>query len=318
MHPAQTLWKRCAFALCGLTLISCAVRPARAAGTEYRHPLGFVLTLPAGWQAAANENGDAVLAPPDRQENEAIVLTAVKAPGQVRVTDPETVRAAEAEVTGSLPFLRRAAQPQSVKTGLGDGLRLAWEGTTPGGAEMRAVACLALFNEHVLVLLSAGAKERVLMRDEPLKAIFASFRNAADAPPSKAPGLRPAAPRPMTLDDGSEAARAWRERLSGKKLTVLSSYGSGSGGYSSQRETFVNSDGTYVFRGSSSVAIYVDGANGGSASRQAAEGRWRIFSRGGKPVLELSPNGAAVQQYELTSVQGKTYLNGTRTFVTDP
>jgi hypothetical protein len=61
--------------------------------------------------------------------------------------------------------------------------------------------------------------------------------------------------------------------------------------------------------------VYVPGASGSSASRDAQEGRWRVVDRNGQAMLELLPNSGNGELIRLGREGTKTFLNGTRWFV---
>jgi hypothetical protein len=84
---------------------------------------------------------------------------------------------------------------------------------------------------------------------------------------------------------------------------------------SSQRTLALGADGSYSFRKSSSVAIYVPGATGTSAGQNGQDGRWRIYEDNGRAMLELVSTTAGREVIVLTSEGSKTFLNGRRWLV---
>jgi len=56
--------------------------------------------------------------------------------------------------------------------------------------------------------------------------------------------------------------------------------------------------------------------DGGSAGRNEDAGAWQIVTEGDVARIELRSCSGAVSRYVLSQVDGKTFLNRTRTFVT--
>jgi hypothetical protein len=149
----------------------------------------------------------------------------------------------------------------------------------------------------------------------------ASSPETAASPPGAASpevGSAPSASAPPESATASPAAREWEARLRGQRLTQLSGYssGGGGGGYTSERHFYLCSNGSFVSSGQSSVSVYVPGATGGSARRSEDAGRWRIVAEGDLVRLELQSRDGGAARYLLSRVDGKTFLNRTRTFVT--
>lgn len=314
-----------------LALPSAAAPPGgKAASTvpTYRHPAGFRFAPPAGWRVQKQEDGNLQLVPGDAGQTEMVLVTADPAKGITRVNDPRLVELAEADLRQMFPFLVRVGEGVVVRTALGPGLRLTWEGTSPTDVEVRAALWVVLSGPKAMSLFAVGPREQVVARDAVLQRLFASFAPDTPAAGARTPAKRPplkrtarAAPSGQRAAkvDNSAVAKAWRQRLGGKKLTIMSSYSSGSsGGYNSRYDLVLKRNGTFLHHGSSSVSIYVEGATGSSAGREESAGKWRIFSRGGRGMLELVPETGKPVQFQLAAQDGKTYLNGARVFVTDP
>jgi hypothetical protein len=83
----------------------------------------------------------------------------------------------------------------------------------------------------------------------------------------------------------------------------------------SQKTLQLGVNGMYEFHRASSVSIDVSGASAASASRNGAQGRWRIFERDGKALLELLPANGAPETIALSADGSKTLLNGQRWLV---
>jgi hypothetical protein len=295
-----------------------SARPAAVSETIHRHPAGFTLACPAGWSVERGEENALLLVPGDRDPLEIYLVLADPASGITRAGDPRVAELVEASLTRLFPFLKRVGSSEPVATALGPGVRMAWEGVSPTDVAVRAEAYVVIAGDTAAELLAVGPRERLAQRSSRVRRLFASFASpqAARTVPSGRPS-RDRAVKPAKAQ--SPLARQWQQRLSGKKLTYLSSYSSGSsGGYNSRYDLTLSADGTFVFQGNSSVSIYVEGATGSSVGQESSAGSWRIVVLGGQPVLELKAEGKKTEQYRLTSQDGKTFLNGRRFFVTEP
>jgi hypothetical protein len=110
----------------------------------------------------------------------------------------------------------------------------------------------------------------------------------------------------------------WRKRLSGSKLTYVSSYTSGSsGGYSAQTVIHLCPAGIFSMESSSSVSVDVPGASGSSSGQDGGRGIWAIVAPAGNPALELRFDNGSAKLYSLTTPQNTLHLNGTRYFQTN-
>jgi hypothetical protein len=109
----------------------------------------------------------------------------------------------------------------------------------------------------------------------------------------------------------------WQQRLSGKKLTRLGSYGSSGGGYSFRNDAFLCSDGTYSERGESSVYADVANVSGSSGGTSAASGHWQVVDVDGVAHLEVQRDNGKTTSLPLRREGSKTFIGGKRVFVTD-
>jgi hypothetical protein len=118
----------------------------------------------------------------------------------------------------------------------------------------------------------------------------------------------------------TELARQWDQHLRGKKLTQLSSYssGGGGGGYSAERVAYFCRDGRFLYFASSSVSVYgSSGGMGSAAGSSEMTGRWRVVTEGEVAALEIDNDRGEHGYMRLDYDNGKTFVDGTRTFVTD-
>jgi len=276
---------------------------------------GVSVILPAGWQTGQRNDTQLQLLPTDPAEGEAVFIASASAMGATSLTDPRVIRSTELEMLQIFPHLVRVGAPVPIRNVLGAGIRLDWEGSPPGGALMRLSLHLALHEGQVVSVLAAGPRQQVVARRAVLQAIFNSM-----APSQSAAMAGGSALPPSSLDDRSRVAREWVAGLRGKKLTVLSGYnsGGGGGGMTSRADLILRADGRFTYASSSSVSINVDGLGQSSSGRDAAEGRWRIVSRGGSAVLELVSSAGNRQDVALSRDGTQTFLGGERAYVTDP
>lgn len=283
---------------------------------EFEHPLGFALSLPQGWSPVDAGGGQYQIVLPDARANEAIGLTAGVMDGAFSATSADAILSTEQEISRQYPQLRRIGPPQSFATQSGDAVRLDWEGPMPDGSLARLAVYLASVDNVAVSILSAGLSDDVMARGNELVPVFASLRKSVTAPTT--PALPPSG-LPGQLHDGSAVAIDWTQALAGKKLTVLSGYSSSgsSGGMTARYDMVLYHNGSFVYSGSSSVSMSVDGMGGSSVSQESSEGSWRIVSQGAAAFLELTSDQGK-QFGELTRRGSETYLSGTRVFVTDP
>ncbi|MDZ7631080.1 MAG: hypothetical protein U5K74_06970 [Gemmatimonadaceae bacterium] len=279
-------------------------------GAVVRHPAGYAVTLPAGWSTTPLDAEHVRILPPSARDGEALVFVVAPAGGVTSVTDPESIRQSEAQIRLQYPQLRRVGEVRTFTTGIGRGIRLDFEGQKDGVTSQLSIYA-AIRRDQTVSIIAAGPKELIMRRLGPLDAVFATLNDAS-----------PAAPRPaLGRNDGSAMAREWTARLDGRTLTVMSGYSSGasSGGMTSRSDLVLRRDGRFTYTSSSAVSISVEGMGGSSSGRDAAEGTWRIFTRGGATVvLALTSADGRQQEFVLTRRGTQTFLNGTRAFVTEP
>lgn len=268
------------------------------------------LKVPAGWNAAAKEGGVLLTPPGFDPANASEIYVATSRPGYATPEDPALAAELAAENVNGAP-LRRA----TFAAGARPGVLYFWDFSHPQrGIPMTVRAYVTTSRNHALVLVALGTRESVTGRDAELRALAASLELAGTPPPAATPGA---------LHDNSAAGREWAARLAGKNLTQMSSYASsGGGGMSSRKDLTLHPSGRYQYRSESSVSMDVGPyasaptASAMSASRDANQGHWRVITQQGRPVLELRSDRGETFQQLLEFVDGKTFLNGTRTFVT--
>jgi hypothetical protein len=258
---------------------------------------GLEVQIPAGWQMTRTEKGAVVMPPDAIAGSEAYVVAMLPSGTDLR----------------SLVKGTPTAAPRMFQAAGGRGTVYSYGFIEEGREGNLELYVVPLKSGNIAGLMAAGLRYLLTGRSAAVMAMAASLREAAAAP---APA--PAAISATSLTAGTGLARQWTTRLAGKKLMQFSSYSSGSsGGMSSQRTLALGTDGSYWFRSSSSVAIYVPGATGTSAGRNGQEGRWRIYEEGGHVILELAPANGDRELITLTMDGTKTLLNGRRWLVGD-
>ncbi len=111
--------------------------------------------------------------------------------------------------------------------------------------------------------------------------------------------------------------REWLAHLAGKKVTRIGSYSSGSaGGYAYQTEVFLCSDRSFAIRSESSISVDVGAASAGSASQGNGQGAWYVITNGQAVGLILEYYSGEAEEYRMEYVDGGTYANGERVYVT--
>jgi hypothetical protein len=258
-----------------------------------------------------------VLLPPgvqgvDANANELYVAMAHE--GYQGTQDPRLHAELASSITQGRSHGVRVAK-EAFPTPRGEGLRIRLDFTDPNsGLPLRLDLYLVPGNGNVLVLVAAGLEQLVTRRTPLLIPMAASLSVNTVSP------ARQTAPAAGGVSDAAPASRQWAEKLRGMKLTQLSSYS----GMSSERYWYLHADGTYSHKGSSMVSIDVGpygGAPTASASsigRSAGQGTWRVVTEQGVTALVLRDGDGEQYVYRLEFAQGRTFLNGTRTFVTEP
>jgi hypothetical protein len=281
---------------------------------------GLEFRAPEGWSVKSN-NEAAVLLPPDMAKeagsNDPSELYIVAMlPGVKNLQDPQLASILKGQFFPAEAQLRPIGDPQTFRAASGAGYLHRYDAVSQGVALRIQIYVVGLNGGGAAATVAIGRPALVARRETLLATVAATLTREvaagvsapAAAPPAAAPNI------PTTPQAGQ-----WDRRLRGKKLYQFSSYSSspGSGGMSNQKTLLLAADGTYQFRRAGSVAIYVDGANGSSASQGADQGRWRIYEQAGKITLELVSAKSGTENIVLTSDGTKTLLNGQRWLVGD-
>lgn len=125
----------------------------------------------------------------------------------------------------------------------------------------------------------------------------------------------------------TQKVQYWYNRLSGRKLTYMSSHyssGGGFGGYStgggwSERSEFhLCADGKVHGSSSSSVNVDTGGAFGHSGRDSGRmQGTWQIQSFAGFPIIHARFMDGTIYRFTLSEQNGNTYLDNTQWHVTN-
>jgi hypothetical protein len=135
--------------------------------------------------------------------------------------------------------------------------------------------------------------------------------------PRAGPGMAAPGGQPGALDDGTPLGREWSQGLAGRKLTRFDRYSSGSsGGYTSEEELTLCSNGEYLYRKSSSMSVDVGGAYGSSAGRGGETGRWRVVTQGQVAGLELRATSGEVTLARLDFANNMVHVDGGQVYRT--
>jgi hypothetical protein len=113
-------------------------------------------------------------------------------------------------------------------------------------------------------------------------------------------------------------ADQWKERISGTRLTYMSSYnsGGGSGGYSNESIIDLCPQGYFNYSTNNHMSIDI-GSTAYSNRSGAGAGQWKVIgNHSGQAVLQLNFNSGEVYEYVLSQDGDKTFLNGDRYFRT--
>jgi hypothetical protein len=284
---------------------------------------GLEFHAPTGWTVKTNDQA-AALMPPDpvtelgsTDPSEIYLLGMQENVRNVR--DPQSVAAALKQYFPAEARLQPAAAPQSFQATGGSGYIYRFDAMSQGIPVRLHLYVVELRNGGTAGLVAVARPALMARREPALAAIAASLSHPPVAMAQNSTSVPAPAPTAAARGSNGPLAAQWDQRLRGRKLYQFSSYSSsyGSGGYNSQKTLLLGVNGAYEFRRSGSVSVYVDGANGSSASQNGDQGRWRIYEQGGKVYLELVSAKSGTETIALTADGSKTLLNGNRWLVGD-
>jgi len=266
---------------------------------------GLEFNTPKDWTVKANDAA-ALLTPPDmvmeaNGKDPSELYLVLQLPGLQSPQDPQLVSSVQKYFPANAN-VHVAGAPQGFRAVGGQGMIYRYDAVSEGVALNMRIYAVGLPGGGVAGVLAIARPMLMVLRETALSSVAMSLtRQAGVASP------------------GGALATQWDQKLRGRKLYQFSAYSSsyGSGGMNSQKSLLLGVNGMYEFRRSSSVSIDVPGASGGSASRNGAQGRWRIYEQGGNVVLELAPSSGAAETIVLTANGSKTLLNGQRWLVGD-
>lgn len=164
-----------------------AARPAPAGNAAavpadwqtFKHPLGFQMRYPAGWQLR-DAQGAILVVPPDLameygQPAEAILISGEKNAGVTGVDDPRLAQYVDAQMQRLVPGLTRKGPAEPLAASVPAGT-FTWTGKNPQtGAAIEARVHVVLFPDAALFLTALGKSELVARRDPILRQIAGSF-----------------------------------------------------------------------------------------------------------------------------------------------
>jgi hypothetical protein len=281
--------------------LTAAVAPSGNAGTRHRHANGLSVSAPAGWTFQDGPQG-IILLPPgvtfDPKQLDELYIAASQ-PGSA--SDPkvaEELRQGLGQQGGRLnqTTMQLGGRPAVVYSG---------QMRHPEQTLMIGIRIyLVQEGQNVNAVIGMGRADRVEQNDPGL-------RQAAATISFQAPPLPPAG----AVSDGSGIANQWVQKLRGQKLQQLTT-----GNYDAGRSVWIlAADGAFSYSSNYSGAVYAPGgANASVGSTANGQGRWRVVSRGGGAVLELKFSSGEQREYSLTANGSQTFMNGRRTYVTDP
>jgi hypothetical protein len=274
---------------------------------RHRHPGGLSLTPPAGWKVQDGPQGVVLLPPgvtfdPKRLDE---LYVATSQPGSA--TDPKFAE----ELSQGLGQQGGRLNQSTIQIAGRQAVVYSGQAKHPEQNLMMGIKIYLLQDgPNVNAVLGIGAVDRVEGNDAGLRQVAGSLSFQAAAAP-QAPPLPPAG----ALSDGSSVTVPWVQKLRGQKLQQITT-----GNYDAGRSVWIlKADGAFTYSSNYSGAVYAPGGANASVGRLAkGDGRWRIVSRGGGAVLELKFSNGEQREYNLTANGSQTFMNGRRTYVTDP
>jgi hypothetical protein len=301
--------------LAAITMDAQIARPVQPAPQQLSS--GLTLRVPATWTLSPTQEGAALIPPSHSQQDEVYAVGLL--PGVKDLNDPQLQSALSGQLAAEGTGVRPAGQPFSFQAEGGAGRVHAYDFAKDGIRGRMLFFLVGLRGGGVALLLAVGTPELLTTRHSDLAAIASSLSQGAAAHSTTESNTQIARPAPAQARTAGATplTRQWTQHLNDKKLVQFSGYNSGygSGGYSSEKKLYLASDGSYAFRSSSSVSVYVPGATGSSAGRSGQDGRWRVIEQGGQPLLELLASDGTKELIRLSMDGSKTFLNGNRWFV---
>jgi len=302
------------------TVILAALCGVATGAETYRLASGLQLQAPSDWAVtvASAEGGLATLAPRGHDvEWETYFVGILSEPGATGIGDPSAMLDSITK-TFQVWRLKTNGPPTPIATASGSDGRLhsfrAMRGIVPVAIDIHLVD---IGGGKVAGLMAVGRRDLIERRAAGALGIASSLRAALVAAPAAPMVVPTSLPSSHSSPPQSRIAKEWTERLRHHKLVAFSSYSSGGsgGGMNSQRTLRLFDNGSFSYNSSSSVSIYVPGANASSADRSADQGRWNIVERDGRAILELASRNGGVDRFTLSREDTKTFLNGRRWFV---
>jgi hypothetical protein len=152
-----------------------------AQGKTYRHPIGFTMWHPAGWQVLEQE-GALQLVPPNPatrngQPAELYFVTgeSVAEEGITRPDDPQVTSYMNEQIAAFAPQLQPKGITGRVPLANGAGTIMDWEVTSPTGEAVLARAYIAIVKQSGVSLIAMGQKDKLMAREPVLRKMFTSF-----------------------------------------------------------------------------------------------------------------------------------------------
>lgn len=304
-----------------LALILLAGSGTSAQESIYRHATGLAFVHPADWQVQETELGVAVLPADARydatgQPLELILVNAEQTPDIATPDDPRIIQFFEQQAAP----LRRIGAVEALRSGLGPGALLTFEGSDGFQQVEQRVYVTVLDGTSVFVVHAAG-DGRLDDREPEVRRLFASLewdRSHATAAPGGSPpsGRGGAATGEVGAATGEVAAeldpdlvRAWH------RSSTSGSTGGGGSVYATDRETVVfGRDGSLVYAVGTTVSADVPDLSAyGRGDPNVRHGQWSIeggmlmirweaggvdrfaynvfIHTDGLPALKIQPNG---------------------------
>ncbi|MBN1419346.1 MAG: hypothetical protein JXP34_11245 [Planctomycetes bacterium] len=150
-------------------------------GKTYRHAIGFSFRYPADWTVKEHPEFIQLIPPEPGSSSDGatevyfIIGESVAGEGIRAADDPRVAEYLEEQVRSVAPALRRTGAASPVPMAKGTGMLLAWEGKSPNGDVVRALAFATIISENGVALIALGLDDRIRKRDADLRQMFASF-----------------------------------------------------------------------------------------------------------------------------------------------
>lgn len=272
-------------------------------GMQHDTGMGFEFTIPEDWVGTRAESGYVI--------GHTTIPGAILLSADHHVDFDALVHAFSEPTSDGNSALEAVGPPEMIADST---VKVVQSGTIEGTpVKVIAIAKLHPRNGNTANLLALAPSEAFGMELEAALYKIQQSVQYVDAPA-----------RQEDAENDAAIDQAWKERLSGTRLTYLESYsspvpteGSIGGGYSIDRRIDLCPEGHYKTGSQSEHTFSGSDVSAYGSDQTSGFGTWRaMIMRDGTSTLQLRAHDGSAREYQLGFEDGKTYLNGQRWYRT--